>query len=167
MAPRTNSVQFTLERSYTVRRPKFTLFRSVQYLDAAKLCKGSHTIELGRFEGGCCDCPVMGKIKGGKLVGIETPRCEKAIDMPPALKKRLTAASRQLAKFEKARWEDLPIKQIIASPAVRRQVIIIITPIDDCVETCVVMADGRKICMICCPKLGWCIGPSDPQLALF
>jgi hypothetical protein len=167
MAASKDSVQFSVERTFTVRRPKFTLFRNVEFLDAAKLSKGSHTIELGKFEGGGCDCAVMGKVKRGKIVAIEHPKCENAIQAPPAFNKKLQAARRQLAKRSQVKWEDIPVKELTTSRAARNRVIIIITTIDDCVETCTVMADGKKICMICCPTLGWCIGPSDPQLALF
>lgn len=167
MATRKDSVQFTVERSYTVRRPKFSMFRSVEFLDAAKLAKGSHTIELGRFEGSCCDCPVMGKVKNGKLVGVEYPKCEKAVEAPPKFRKLIQAARRKLPKAGTVKWEDTPVVAMTKSRAVRNRVIIIIETIDDCVEICTVMSNGTKICFICCPDLGWCIGPSDPQPAIF
>ncbi|HEY8943597.1 MAG TPA: hypothetical protein VIM73_05015, partial [Polyangiaceae bacterium] len=56
-----------------LRRPKFKLSKNVQYLDAAKLSKGSHSIELGKFEGCGCDCVVMGRVSGGMLTGIIYP----------------------------------------------------------------------------------------------
>ena len=51
MAVQQDAAQFTVERTYTVRRPKFTLFRNVRISrHQQKAAKGSHTIELGRFE---------------------------------------------------------------------------------------------------------------------
>ncbi|MEO7366035.1 MAG: hypothetical protein ABIW03_06925 [Sphingomicrobium sp.] len=167
MAATKNSVQFTVDRTYTVSHPKFTMFRNVEYLDAAKLSKGTHTIELGKFGGASCDCAVMGKVKNGKLVAIEHPKCDNAVQIPPALNKKLQAARKQLARGSDVRWEDIPIGELTTSQAARNRVIIVITTIDDCVEICTVMANGMKICMICCPTLGWCIGPSDPQVAMF
>lgn len=168
MALSKDSVQFSVERTYTVRRPKFTLFDNVEYLDAAKLSKGSHTIELGRFEGGCCDCAVMGKVKDGMITAIEYPKCENAREVPPKFNKRLQAARKELARLGgQVKWEDIPVKDLTTSRAARNRVIIVITTMDDCVEICTVMSDGTKICFICCPNLGWCIGPSDPQVALF
>ena len=167
MAANTQAVKFTVERAFTVRRPKFTLFKSVEYLDAEKLSRGTHSFELGRYEGSCCDCAVMARVRNGKIVGIEHPKCEKARKAPPAFTKKVMAARKQLAKAEGGKWEDIPVRDLITSARTRGRVIIIITTIDDCVETCTVMADGTKICMICCPNEGWCIGPSDPQVAIF
>lgn len=167
MALSKDSVQFSVEHSYTVRRPKFRLFRNIEYLDAVKLSKGSHTIELGKFEGVGCDCTVMAKVHGGKITAIEHPRCENAREAPRAFTKKLQAARKELAKLGNAKWEDFPIVELVTSQAARSRVVIVITTIDDCVEICTVMSDGKKICFICCPNEGWCIGPSDPQVALF
>jgi hypothetical protein len=78
-----DSIQFKYERTYTLRHPKFKLFQNVQYLDAAKLSKGSHTIELGKFEGGNCDCAVTAKISNGVIKGFNYPQCENAKKIPP------------------------------------------------------------------------------------
>ena len=116
MAVSKDSVQFTVERTYTDRRPKFTLFRNVEYLDAAKLSKGSHTIELGRFEGGGCDCAVMAKVTKGMIVGIEHPKCENAREAPRAFNKRLQAARKELAKLGgEVKWEDIPVQELTTS----------------------------------------------------
>ncbi len=45
------SVQFTYERTYTVRLPKFKLSQNVQYLDAAKLSKDGRGLGVERNDG--------------------------------------------------------------------------------------------------------------------
>jgi hypothetical protein len=167
MASRRDSVEFTAERTYTVQRPKFTLFRNVEYLDAAKLSRGSHTIEVGRLDGGCCDAAVLANVTNGMITGIEFPKCENATDIPPKFKKLLGPARKELARRGRVKWEDIPVQELTSSRAARNRLIIVITGIDDCYEICTIMSNGTKICFICCPDLGWCIGPSDPQVALF
>lgn len=163
MAAARPSAKFTVEREYTVRRPNFFLFKSVEYLDPKKLARGTHEIELGRFEGGCCDCPVMGTVKNGVLTGVVVPKCEKATEIPAAMKKGMAAARRALSSVDTVKWENIPIGEVASSRSARNRLIIIITGLDDCYEICVGTRGGTKICFMCCPDLGWCIGPSDPQ----
>lgn len=154
------SVQFTNERTYTVRRPKFNLFKNVEYLDTAKLSKGSHTIELGQFEG--ADCIVTAEISDGMIKGINYPACDGSIEIPPKFARKLEAARRELRNGQ-PKWEDIPVQQLTKSAAARAQVVIIITTSDDCVEICYVdPSTGLQTCMMCCP--GWCIGPSEPHI---
>ncbi len=163
-----DSAQFTVERTYTVRRPKFTLFRNVEYLDTAKLAKGSHTIELGRFEGSSCDCAVIGKVRDGMIVAIEHPKCEKSIKMPAELNEKLQAAGRQLAELGPSKWQDIPVGDLTGNPAALAR--IIVTTGGDgtgCYWVCIDPGDGKETCWMCCPKEGWCIGPSEPALAMF
>jgi hypothetical protein len=168
MAKARPSVQFTYERTYTVRPREFRLFKNVEYLDTAKLSKGSHTIELGTFEGGNCDGSVTAKIRNGKVTGIDVPKCESTTEIPPKLAKKLDAARNELAKRVQSKWEDLPVQEMVTSPAARARIIIVITGTDDCYEVCIDPGTGLKTCWICCPKEGWgCIGPSDPHVALF
>ena len=162
------SVQFSVERTYTVRRPKFSLFKNVEYLDPAKLGKGSHKIELGKYEGGGCDCAVFGKVKDGMLVGVEHPRCEHAVDIPPGLKKKLDAAGRELAGLEPSTWEDISVADLTSSRAARARIIVTVgTDGDGCYWVCIDPGDGKETCWMCCPKAGWCMGPSEPTLTMF
>jgi hypothetical protein len=159
------SVQLTLERTYTVRLPQFKLFKNVELLDAAKLSKGSHTIELGKFEGCHCDCAVMAKISGGMIKGIVYPKCENAIKVPPKVAKKLDAARKKLTKGGRPKWEDIPVQEFARSAAARRRVVVVVTTSGDCYEVCIDPGTGLQTCWICCP--GWCIGPSDPHVAIF
>ena len=154
------AVQFTSERTYTVRHPKFRLFKNVEYLDIAKLSKGSHIIELGQFQGS--DCIVTAEISDGMIKRINYPNCDGSTEIPPKFAGKLEAARRQLRNGQRT-WEDIPVQQLTKSAAARAQVVIIITTSEDCVEICYVdPSTGKQICMICCP--GWCIGPSEPHI---
>lgn len=160
-----SSVQFTYERTYTLRHPKFKLFKNVEFLDATKLSKGSHTIELGKFEGGHCDCAVLAKVSNGMIKGIEYPKCESATKIAPRLARKLQAARKALAKGGQPRWEDIPVQELTRSSAARARIIVVVTTSGDCYEVCIDPGTGLQTCWICCP--GWCIGPSDPHVAIF
>jgi len=160
-----SSVQFTYERTYTVSHPKFRLFRNVEFLDTAKLSKGSHTVELGKFEGCHCDCVVTAKISNGMIKGIEYPKCETATKISAKLDKKLKEARKQLAPSAPTKWEDVPVQELTRSAAARARIVIVITTSGDCFELCVGTSTGQQVCWICCP--GWCIGPSDPHVAMF
>jgi hypothetical protein len=151
------SVQFTVERTYTVRRPEITLYKNVAYLDVEKLRKGSHTIELGTYEG--CDSPITATVRDGMVTGIGAG-CDGSVEMPRALAAKLDEARKELGGGE---WQDIPIEKIVNSA---RIVIDIFPDGEGCFEICI-GTGGLSNCWICCPDLGWCIGPSDPKLALF
>jgi|SRR4030095_6945783 hypothetical protein len=160
-----SSVQFTYERRYTLRHPKFRLSKNVEYLDAAKLSKGSHTIELGKFEGCNCDCAVTAKISNGMIKRIDYPKCEDATKIPPKLAKKLRAARKKLTTRSQTKWEDIPVRELTRSAAARARVVVVVTTSGDCYEVCIDPGTGLQTCWICCP--GWCIGPSDPHVAIF
>jgi hypothetical protein len=157
-----HSIKVAYERTYTLRHPKFRLFQNVQYLDAAKLSKGSHTIELGTFEGNC-DCAITANVRNGMIKSFNYPQCEHATKIPPKLAKRLDAARRKLSGQTK--WEDIPVQELTRSSAARARIIVVITTSGDCYEVCIDPGTGLQTCWICCP--GWCIGPSDPHVAIF
>ena len=160
------SVQFTYERKYTLRLPKFRLFKNVEYLNTAKLSKGSHTIELGKFEG-CnnCDCAVTAKISNGMIKGIDYPKCENETKIPPKLARKIQAARKKLTKHGQTKWEDIPVQELSRSSATRARIVVVVTTSGDCYEVCIDPGTGLQTCWICCP--GWCIGPSDPHVAMF
>ncbi|HEX7174778.1 MAG TPA: hypothetical protein VF240_05800 [Pyrinomonadaceae bacterium] len=159
------SVQFTYERTYTLRHPKFNLFKNVAYLDTAKLSRGPHTIELGKFAGCTCDCVVTAKISNGMIKGINFPKCESATTVSPKLAKKFEAARKALRKNGQQKWEDIPVQELTRSSAARARIVVVITTSGDCFEVCIGSGPGTQVCWICCP--GWCIGPSDPQVAIF
>lgn len=160
-----SSVQFKSERTYIIRNPKFRLFKNVEYLDAARLSKGSHTIELGKFEGCNCDCAVTAKISNGMIKGINYPKCENATKLKPKLARKLQAARKALTKRGQSKWEDIPVQELARSSAARARIIVVVVTSGDCYEVCIDPGTGLQTCWICCP--GWCIGPSDPHLAIF
>ncbi len=160
-----DSVQFTYERTYLLRHPRFKLFKNVEYLDTAKLSRGSHTIELGKFVGSSCDCVVTAKISNGMIKGVNYPKCENSTDISPQLTKKLQAAHKELKKNSQQKWEDIPVQELTRSSAARARIVVVITTSGDCFELCVGSGTGLQTCWICCP--GWCIGPSDPKVAIF
>jgi hypothetical protein len=158
------TVQFFYERKYTVRRPKFKLFKNVKYIDTAKLSRGSHTIELGKFEGCHCDCAVTARISNGMIKGINYPKCENATKLPPKLAKKLQAAGKELKKKGQSKWKDIPVRDLNGSSAALARIVVVVTTDGDCYEVCIDPGTGLQTCWICCP--GWCIGPSDPHVAI-
>jgi hypothetical protein len=160
-----DSIQVKYERTYTLRHPKFKMFQNVQYLDAAKLSKGSHTLELGKFEGCNCDCAVTAKISNGVIKGFNYPQCEHAKKIPPKLEKKLQPARKKLSKNGPPKWKDIPVQELTRSSAARARIVVVVTTGGDCYEVCIDPGTGLQTCWICCP--GWCIGPSDPHVAIF
>jgi hypothetical protein len=172
MKKETNSIEFTHERTLKLRLPKFTLSKNIQYLDPLKLSKGSHTIELGKFEDCGCDCTVGATIKNGMMTGIKYPRCKHTQPIPPKAAKAMVAARKKLTKKARRKWQDIPVGDIINNTAVARLNEVIIDQ-GDCVMICWELPFGRgEQCMICCgldaplPSAVWCIGPSEPVLRL-
>jgi hypothetical protein len=169
----TNSIEFTYERKLKLRLPKFALSKNIRYLNPVKLSKGSHTIELGKFEDCGCDCTVGATIKDGMITGIKHPKCKHAQPIPPKVAKALVAARKKLTKKARRKWQDIPVHDIINNPAVARETT---TTIDDgdCVMICWKPPLGGigEICIICCglnsPDIhkAWCIGPSEPAFRL-
>jgi hypothetical protein len=159
------SVKFAYERTYTLRHPKFKLFKNVEYLDPERLSKGSHTIELGKFVGFNCEHAVTAKIRNGIIKGISYPKCGGKTKIPPKLAKKLQAARKELAKYGETNWVDIPVEEFARSSAVRARIVVVITTSGDCYEVCIDPGTGLQTCWICCP--GWCIGPSDPHVAMF
>jgi hypothetical protein len=160
------SIQFTYERTYTLRFPKFKLFKNVEFLDTDKLSRGSHTIELGKFDGCHCDCVITAKVRDGMITGIEYPKCEKSTKIPPKLARKLEAARKELsATHGQTTWKDIPVQELTRSAASRLGIIVVVTTSGDCYEVCIDPGTGLQTCWICCP--GWCIGPSDPHVAFF
>jgi len=157
------AVRFTHERTYSVRYPVFTLFKSVTYLDPVRLGRGTHVIELGKFEGCHCDCAVTATVKAGMIKRIHYPKCETATKIPPRLAKKIATAGRRLTKQGRAKWQDIPIRELTTSAAARRRIVVVVTTSGDCYEVCIDPGTGLQTCWICCP--GWCIGPSDPHVA--
>jgi hypothetical protein len=99
------------------------------------------------------------------IKGIEYPKCENATKIAPRLARKLQAARKALAKGGQAKWEDIPVHELARSSAARARIIVVVTTSGDCYEVCIDPGTGLQTCWICCP--GWCIGPSDPHVAIF
>ena len=143
-----NAVEFTYERTLKLRRLKFALSKNIQYLDPVKLSKGSHTIELGKFEDCGCDCTVGATIKNGMITGIKYPRCKNAHPIPPKLHKAMVAARKKLRKNARQKWQDIPVHELISKAACPGNTPTIITD-GDCFMLCWDLPWGEQ-CVICC-----------------
>lgn len=157
------SVQFTYERALKIRLPEFKLSANIKYLDPQKLIKGSHTIELGKFEGCGCDCTVDAKVRNGMITGIKYARCKSARPIPAKVAGKMMAAHKKLKK-NVGKWEDIPVQDLVDDiRVVARMTDIIVS--GDCFMVCWDEGAGEE-CVICCfePKRHWCIGPSEPTL---
>ena len=122
------AIEFTYERTLKLRRPKFALSKNIQYLDPLKLSKGSHTIELGKFEDCGCDWTVSATIKNGMITGIKYPKCKHTQAIPPRAAQAMVAARKKLTKKARRKWQDIPVHDIINNTAVAREAT---TTIDD------------------------------------
>lgn len=143
------AVQFTYERTLKLRRPKFRLSPSIEYLDPAKLSKGSHTLELGKFEGCGCDCAVIAKVKNGLVTGFNYPKCKNTRPIPPQVARKILAARKKLMKNAPSKWEDIPVGDIVSGTAVARLTTVIRE--GECIMVCWDEGQGEK-CVICCFK---------------
>ena len=171
MKKETDSVEFTYERTLKARLPKFALSKNIQYLDPLKLSKGSHTIELGKFEDCGCDCVVNATVKKGMITGIKYRKCKHTQPVPLKAAKAMAAARKKLTKNAQRKWQDIPVHDIINNTAVARLNDTIIDQ-GDCIMICWELPFGQgEQCMICCgfdrllPHL-WCI-TSEPGLRPF
>ena len=164
-------IEFTYERPLKIRFPKLALSQNLQYLDPVKLSKGSHSIELGKFENCGCDCAVFATVKNGMITGIKYPRCKRAQPIPPKAAKAMAAAYKRLRKKSaRGKWENIPVHEVIKGRAVAR---LKETTIDegDCVMVCwqIPPPGHGEQCMICCgldqllPRV-WCIYQDPPSL---
>ena len=173
MKKETRSIEFTYERPLRMRWPTFALSKNIQYLDSVKLSKGSHTIELGKFEDCGCDCAVLATVKNGMVTGIKYPRCKRARSIPLKAAKAMAAAYKKLRKTSaRGKWQDIPVHEVINGTAVAR---LKTTTIDDgdCVMVCweIPPPSHGEQCMICCgldkllPHKLWCIFQDPPSFS--
>jgi hypothetical protein len=165
MASASKSVQISLQRPFRIKLPKFIPSPMLRYLDAAKLAKGAHTIEVGRFDGCECDCAVTAKVRNGMVTGVAYTKCKSARQVSAATAKALRDAHRKLTRGRKRRWTDFPVRDLVGGTAVGRMTDIIVT--DGCFMVCWDEGRGEE-CVICCfeERRHWCIGPSEPALSM-
>jgi len=165
------AIEFTYERTLKLRPPKFALSKNIQYLDPLKLSKGSHTIELGKFEDCGCDCTVGATIKRGMITGIKYPKCKHTQAIPRRAAEAMVAARKKLTKKARRKWQNIPVHDIINNTVAREACTGTIIGDGDCFMICYDTPKG-EICFICCgadkllPHQGWCIGPSEPAILL-
>ena len=83
-----------------VRQAKFKAFKSVQYLNIARLERAANArFEVGQFEAGCCHRTVHAIVRKGKVIKLEIESCTKTkpVRMTSDLKKMILAARKAVA----------------------------------------------------------------------
>jgi hypothetical protein len=159
-------VLVSMPRTFKVRLPTFKPSPQLKYLDTAKLARGNHKIEVGKFDGCACDCAVTATVTNGKVTGVSYTKCKSARPVSTKASKILRDAHRALLKGVRTKWTDFPVGDLSSSTVVARMTDIIVS--DGCFMVCWDEGRGEE-CVICCFEKNshWCIGPSEPALALF
>lgn len=132
-----------------VREVKFEPLASVGVLDLARLSKGSHKIEVGFAEGGCCQRVVSAVIKNGMVTGLEIKGCGNP-DKPVSkeMVAVVEAARRKIGRETPGKWKPVPVAEFFQSPAALRRIVI-----GDwagwCITVCVKWGEHWH-CLVCC-----------------
>lgn len=99
--------------------PVIVPLAALKTLDLQKLGKGSHTIEVGMLEGGCCPKLVRAVIRGGIVTKLEVEPCEESEqvrlkDMPRDVAAMIAKAKRKLGRNP---WTPVPIREFVTNMA--------------------------------------------------
>ena len=134
--------EFTVPVKVQVRHPEFVPLATLASLDVDRLSRGSHKIEIGFMEGGCCRNLVRAVIRGGMVVGIEVEPCEETRGgkASPEVMKLFEQARRRLKVGGK--WKPFPVSYL-ASRQRQRDLVIIIG--GGCIFICIF-----DFCFMCC-----------------
>jgi len=99
--------------------PTFVPLTSLVTQDVQKLSKGSHKIEIGFMEGGCCPKMVHAIIRKGMVTRIEVEPCEHSEQvLPKAMSKEMSEVVAQARrKIEQDPWQPVPVAELIDSIA--------------------------------------------------
>ena len=99
--------------------PAFVPLAAASSLDVQKLSKGSHTIEIGFLEGGCCPKLVRAVIRNGVVSRLDVESCEDSERVMPREMSRDIAAivSKAQKLATKYPWKPVPVKEFVGSIA--------------------------------------------------
>lgn len=95
--------------------PTFVPLATVKLLDVQKLSKGSHTIEVGFLEGGCCPKLVRAVIRNGMVARFDVEPCDDTTrliprEMSPDIAAIVVKAKKMVRKHE---WKPVPVGQFV------------------------------------------------------
>lgn len=99
--------------------PKFVPLVAVSTLDVQKLSKGSHTIEVGFLEGGCCPKMVRAVIRNGMVARLDVEPCEESEKLTQKeMPREIAAIVAKAKKFAvKSPWTPIPVKEFVSNIA--------------------------------------------------
>jgi hypothetical protein len=99
--------------------PSFVPLAAASTLDVQKLSKGSHTIEVGFLEGGCCPKMVRAVIRNGMVTRLDVAPCEDSEQLLPKEMSRDIAAIVAKAKklAVKNPWKPVPVREFVGNIA--------------------------------------------------
>ena len=130
-----------------VRKVKFRPHASVALLDLARLQKGSHKIDVGFAEGGCCAHLVTAVVKNGMVTDIEIEGCKRTGKTNSKQTLALVEAARRAINVTRSSpWQPVPVAEFFASASQMSK--IIISWGDWCITIC--WDFGAIHCLTCC-----------------
>jgi hypothetical protein len=138
-----------------VRPAKFTPLAVLRYVDPDKLNRGSHNIEIGYSEGGCCRNSVYAVIKNGMVSAIEVEPCK---DKPEIRSKEFRALVAQAFKAVgggQDKWKPMPVRQFFSSTNILQEI--------GGRFLCIVIDSGGRLYSCCLIRGNWpfCIPLED------
>ncbi len=92
--------------------PVFEPLASISVIDTKILAKGTHTIEIGHMNGGCCRKLVYAIVKEGMVTSIEAEECKDDKEEASEEIKELFQFALKLPELQDS-WEPLPVKKFI------------------------------------------------------
>jgi hypothetical protein len=144
------------EHPFTVEawRSEFKPLDSLRFLDLERLSRGSHVIEVGTFEGGCCNKAARAHVHDGVVTEITVEPCKEQVEMTPGLSALVAEARKRLGGTE---WHPVPLPEFAQNVG---EIIITCTV---CWHLCITW--GRALyCIHCCsgPTAAWCTAGREP-----
>jgi hypothetical protein len=133
-----------------VRAAEFEPLALLSYVDVAKLGKGTHTVEIGFADGGCCRSTVSAIVKNGMVTGLKVEPCKESKNAISKEARRLVdEAYKRIGRTARQKWTSVPVSEFFASPAAARK--IVITWVGWCIQVCWTSGtDGVMTCVRCC-----------------
>jgi len=93
--------------------PDFEPLSSLDALDATKLAKGDHRIEIGFMKAGCGKEPVSAVIKDGMVVGVEADGCQSSeVEASEEVAALVAHAVKELEGLDY--WKPVPVGEFLA-----------------------------------------------------
>ena len=85
-------------------------------LDVQKLSKGSHRVEIGVMEGGCCPKLVRAVIRKGMVTRLEAEPCAHSERVPPkSITKEMSAVLAEVRRrIDQDPWQPVPVSELVS-----------------------------------------------------